>query len=152
MTNSFGLKGPGNDLKHQLIISFLIASYMKKFELKTYKNHFVVPELHLKPASSRIPDLTIYKKSRKSFQPIVLIEICNNREQKNDIEKLKDLMKDIETVQECFVVNKEDNSIYRVFRKKNLSPSVGNRSDICETFKLDLSKIIKELPKEILKL
>ncbi len=146
MSLSNGLSGPGNDFKHQALVSLLIYEFMKKFELKAYKNHIALPELSLQPLSGKIPDVTICKLSRKQLKQLVLIEVCTSRTFNDDVKKVTGLMVDISSLNECFVINKDDDSVYRIFRKKDGKPSKIRQHDRCETFKLNLSKIIEILP------
>lgn len=144
MSNHQGLSGVGNDSKHQYIISLLIHTFARKFSKSTYKNHYAFPELQLRPISPKIPDLVICKISRSKLKPVILFEICDSTALNSDTKKLNELMLTFPSIKECFIINKDDNTTYRIYRKKSNEPTQPRKSDRCKTFNLHISEIINE--------
>lgn len=147
--SKIGLHGPGNDYKHQIIISSIIYELMKKFvETKTYKNYVVLPELSLKPDSTQIPDIAVWKTIRGiPKESVLLIEICRTNKIKEDAKKLSDLMDKIISAQEAFIIDKDTLEINKISRTKANKPSSFKKDSKCTTFKLDFSKVLQKLPK-----
>lgn len=139
-----GLAGTGNDYKHQIIITYIIYALMDKFTTtKKYKNYLPFPEFSLKPERQEIPDITIRKITKGELaEPVVLIEICNSKMVKKDGEKLDNIMKNIPSLKECFVINKDDLTIYRMGRTKTNKPTVLKKSNKSDFFKIDFLKVL----------
>lgn len=139
------LNGPGNDFRHQLIITHVIYALMDKFiKTKKYKNYIPLPELSLKPESPQIPDITIWKKSKNQLLPVILIEICWKNKIADEVTKLTTLMDNQHSIEEAFIIDKEELKVKRIYRTKTKAkkPSVPQASSRIETFKLDLSQIL----------
>ena len=132
-----------------IIISFIIYELMKKFvETKIYKNYVVLPELSLKPDSTQIPDIAVWKTIKGvPKESVLLIEICRTNKIKEDAKKLSDLMEKIISVQEAFIIDKDTLEINRISRTKANKPSSFKKDSKSNTFKLDFSKVLKKLPK-----
>lgn len=142
-----GLTGPGNDYKHQIILTYIIYSLMDKFRnTKKYKDYLPFPEFSLKPDNGAIPDITIRKVVHgKPTLPIVLIEVCKTNKVKKDGEKLSDLMKTIPSLKECFVIDKDTLTVFKIGRTSSGKPSTLSNSSKIEYFKFELSKILKDI-------
>ncbi|GAA4776706.1 MULTISPECIES: hypothetical protein [Flavobacterium] len=142
-----GLSGPGNDFRHQQIISYVIYDLMKKMvEVKSYRNFIALPELSLKPKSPKIPDLTVYKTIRGiPAEAVLLIEICNAGKVKDDARKLSELMENMQSVKEAFVIDKESLEIYKISRTKTNKPTAFKRDSRVELLKVDLCKVLEVL-------
>jgi|GEM_PF-940476 len=140
-----GLHGPGNDYRHQIIISLIIYELMKKFiETKKYRSFVVLPELSLKPNSEKIPDIAVWKTIKGiPKEPILLIEICITNKVKDDAKKLSDLMESIPSIKESFVIDKETMLIYKINRTKAKKPSMPKKDSKIDLLKVDLLKIKK---------
>ncbi|MBN9285637.1 MULTISPECIES: hypothetical protein [unclassified Flavobacterium] len=147
MSNTFGLSGPGNDYRHQIIISYIIYDLMKKFvKVKSYQNYIVLPELSLKPRSSKIPDLTVYKTIKgMPVEAVLLIEICNTNKIKDDTKKLSELMENMLSVKEAFVIDKNSLDITKICRTKTNKPTAPKKDSKIELLKVNLSKTLKIL-------
>lgn len=147
--NSEILNGAGNDFRHQVIISHIIYGLMDKFKkVKKYNNYIPLPELSLKPENSQIPDITVYKTLKNEpSSPIVLIEICWSNRIKDEILKLTTLMINIPSIEEAFIIDKENLEIKRIYRTKSKArkPSLPQKSSKVETFNVDLTNFFDKV-------
>ncbi len=142
-----GLNGAGNDDKHQIIIAYFIYYLINHFrKFKKYNSYFAVPELHLKPSSSSIPDITVWKKSANGAQPIIIFEVCWAKKLSDDIKKTKDIMLINMHIQEGFIINKENFEITKIYRKKDGGLSVPRKVATSEVLHLDFAKAVDILP------
>ncbi len=149
MNKVLGLSGPGNDFKHQQIISYIIYDLMKKFvEVRSYKSYIILPELSLKPSSSKIPDLTVYKTTKGiPSQAVLLIEICKTNKIQDDIKKLNELMENMQSVKEAFVIDKDCLDIYKISRTKTNKPTTPKKDSKVAQFKIDFANTLKVITK-----
>ena len=68
-----GLKGTGNTITHQLIISDILYAFTHKTRtISKYKNYRCIPEIGL---DGTVPDIVIYKIVRNEWQPKIIFEI-----------------------------------------------------------------------------
>ncbi|RRJ87786.1 hypothetical protein [Flavobacterium macacae] len=147
MDKFVGLTGPGNDFNHQAIISCLVHAFMDKIiNKKTYKNYIAMPEFSLQPDSAQIPDIAIWKKVKKEYVPVVLIEICWTNKVEADIQKLKKHMEAIPTIREIFVIDKQNLEVKRINRLANNKPSTAKKISTVDTFSMKLDKILAIVP------
>lgn len=144
MTNTGMLTGPGNDYKHQIIITFLTYELMKKFvEVARYKNYVVLPEFSLSPNSSKIPDIAVWKTIKGlPSKAILIIEICNSNKVKDDSSKILELMGTISSIQEAFVIDKDNLEITKIGRTKTNKPTTPKKESKSDIFKVDLLKAL----------
>lgn len=147
MSNNGQLSGPGNDYKHQRIIAFITYELMKKFiEVAKYKNFVVLPEFTLNPDSSKVPDIAVWKTSKGlPSEPILLIEICKPNKVKDDFAKLSELMGKIPTVEEAFVIDKDNLGITKIGRTKTKKPTTPKKESKSEIFKIDFLKVLNAI-------
>lgn len=118
--NSGKLLGVGNDLKHQIIIAYIVHALIEKFKKGKYQNYLPLPELPLGKTDKRVPDIIIYKTLRKKIDsPVVLIEVCWPQQINAEIEKLTDIMSKNNTIKESFIIDKESLVVKRIYRAAN---------------------------------
>lgn len=142
------LAGPGNDFLHQRIIAYIVYDLMKKVvEVKAYKNFIVLPEFELKPDSAQTPDIAVWKTVKGvPSQSVLLIEICRTNMVNSDIKKLTELMSNIPTIKEAFIIDKDKLQINKIGRTKVGKPKAPKRESKSELFKIDLTNCLKRIP------
>jgi Uma2 family endonuclease len=105
-----GLSG-WNEPKHQEIISDLLYFIRKELDELDNTRFTVVPECPIKSRQldrAVIPDILIWDNSKSragANYPCVILEICRNRGYKSDIQKVKQVVKQLSSLKEAFVFN-----------------------------------------------
>lgn len=140
-----GLSGPGNTIRHQTAIAEILYAFAHKTKtVKKYQKYQCLPEL---PLDKYIPDITIFKVVHHKYEPVVIFEFAKKNALKNDFEKCKNLIDRWQSLNEAFIVN-IDLDVLEVHKIRRLSAgksSQPRKDSLCETFKLDIERILEIL-------
>ncbi|GAB5522857.1 MAG: hypothetical protein Roseis2KO_07290 [Roseivirga sp.] len=130
-----------NDYRHQVMIARMTTLLNNHFEKKKYNKYIATPETVVeRNKQKKVPDLLIwnYKKGLHHL-PEVAIEVCRTNKTQEDIDKLTKLFVTVESLQEAFVFDFEENVGYRIYRKKDGKASKARKNVVrSEVFKIDL--------------
>ena len=78
-------------------------------------------------------------------EAVLLIEICNTNKIKDDTKKLSELMENMLSVKEAFVIDKNSLDITKICRTKTNKPTAPKKDSKIELLKVNLSKTLKIL-------
>jgi Uma2 family endonuclease len=141
-----GLKGTGNTLRHQLIISDILYAFTHKTRTTDkYKNYRCVPEIGL---DKTVPDIVIYKIVRGEWKPKIIFEISNNPSGfSKDLDKCEKLMRANTSIDEVFVIDISKEKIKLKKLKKGKHKLILNpvSDQQCDMFKIKVLDCLKSI-------